>query len=438
MNFDYRKHSNAKFESLEKFRAVQTEGLREHLIYASKHSKAYQDKLKKMDCSGMTLKELSSLPFTEKKDIEQDQDSFLAVPKNQIADIVLSSGTLGKAIQISYTEKDLQRLAYNEAQAFTACGVTRDDITLLTCTMDRCFVAGLAYFLGMRELGAAVIRNGHGAIESHAEIIRDMNPSVIIGVPTFLRKLGKALPSLGISPLSCSVKKIICIGEPLRDQNFKLLGVGEELAEIWNAELFSTYASSETITTFSECTKQRGGHLLPELAIVEIIDESGQVLAGGEIGEVVITPLAIEGMPLIRYKTGDISFLDETPCACGSFSPRLGPILGRKQQRMKVKGTSLYPQTVYRVLEEIKEISHYYLEVFDEEELSDRLVIHVSLLDSTLSAADLEEKLGIKLRVRPHVVIESEKNIREKIFLKSSRKPVRFIDQRESRLHVLK
>ncbi|MFH0985040.1 MAG: AMP-binding protein [Candidatus Omnitrophota bacterium] len=432
MLIDQELYQGVSFQGKEAIVAAQTARLREHLIYCKKHSPAYRTKLGKfpLDVSLIELSQLQQLPFTEKIDIEKDPESFCAVSPSAIADMVLSSGTTGEPLKIVYTENDLKRLAYNEAQSFAACGVKAGDIALLTCTLDRCFVAGLAYFLGMRRLGAASIRNGHGSLESHAAIIKKMKPTVIVGVPTFLKKLGLHLKETGIAPDKAGIARLICIGEPVRDQNLALTGTGKELQEIWRARVFSTYASSETVTTFCECTAQEGGHLLPELALVEIVDEEGHVLPAGDVGEVVMTPMAVEGMPLIRYKTGDISFLIDKPCKCGRFSPRLGPILGRKNQLMKVKGTSLYPQSVYAVLDGIEQVLDYCVVVFREADLSDQLTVHVAVKEPSVTAAWLEEQMAARLRVRPRVVIEDPKEIREKVFLSHSRKPVRFFDRR--------
>lgn len=423
----------AKLAGGEAMRAAQTARLREHLAYVSKHSPAYRKLFAgiKLDFAAFELEQLVLLPYTEKKNIESDPSSFLAVPREQAADIALSSGTTGKPVTIFYTAKDLERLAYNEEQSFEACGIGPGDMALLTCTMDRCFIAGLAYFLGMRSRGVTVIRNGHGAIESHAEMIRNLRPTVIVGVPTFLRKLGLAMEKNGQAPAKSGIQKLVCIGEPLRGPRFEILGITLELERLWNAKAFSTYASSETITAFCECSAQRGGHLLPELAAVEIIDEQGKVLPAGETGEIVLTPMAVEGMPLVRYKTGDISFLEDTPCSCGRFSPRLGPILGRKNQLMKVKGTSLYPQAVFSALEEIPGVQNYFMEALDEGELSDRLIVHVSL-ESGLTREKLEELLVVKLRVKPEVIVEKDDAIKRKVFSPQSRKPVRFFDLRKS------
>ncbi len=431
MTQEYIVHRDAKFLGIEAIREAQTDMLRKHLLYAKTHSPAYRKILAKIDVEHFELGGLPQLPFTEKKDIENSPNSFLAVAPDQIADMVLSSGTTGKPLQINYTDRDLARLSYNEEESFLSCGIERGDIALLTCTLDRCFVAGLAYYLGLRARGAAVIRNGHGVIESHVEIICNMQPTVIVGVPTFLRKLGLFMRKSNQGALKISVRKIICIGEPLRGRNFESLGLGKELEEIWNAKVFSTYASSETITSFCECSAQRGGHLIPELAVVEIIDDEGRVLSAGETGEIVVTPMAVEGMPLVRYKTGDISFLEEVACACGRFSSRLGPILGRKNQLMKVRGTSLYPQAIFAVLESIHAISNYYVEVSNESELSDRLIVFISLQNKNVTKEKLEEELAAKLRVKPEIILVTDEILKKKIFLPQFRKPVRFCDKRK-------
>jgi len=296
--------------------------------------------------------------------------------------------------------------------------------------MDRCFVAGLAYFLGIRAIGAAAIRNGHGSLESHMEIIMKMNPTVVVGVPTFLRKLGIYLREKGADPGKTAVSKLVCIGEPLRDERLKLLKIGDDLQRTWQAKAFSTYASSEIVTTFCECSAQQGGHLHQDLAILEIVDENGAVLAPGNIGEVVVTPMGVAGMPLIRFKTGDVSFMTDQACSCGRNSPRLGPILGRKKQMMKLRGTTIYPQAIYALLEEINLINEYYVVVTSESDLSDFITVYVSVKDKACTANMIQDKLQSRLRVKPAVVIDNEANITQQVYAQKSRKPIRFINKR--------
>jgi phenylacetate-CoA ligase len=428
--FNLDAYEDLEFASAKKIRSVQEKLLQQHLNYCISNSKYYRRHLKGVDLKKISIDNLTKLPFTDKSDIEEYNNDFLAVSKNKVADIVLSSGTTGKPTKIAYTDSDLKRLAYNEKQSFSSCGLTSKDTVLLTCTLDRCFVAGLAYFLGIRALGAAAIRNGVNSLESHFEIIKRMRPSAIVGVPSFLRKLGLYLNGHEFIANKSGVRKLICIGEPLRDKDLRFLKLGEDLEKIWEAKAHSTYSSSEIISTFCECFAQRGGHLHPDLAIVEIVDGKGNPLRAGESGELVVTPLQVEGMPLVRFKTGDISFLINQPCACGRNSLRLGPILGRKKQMMKVCGTTLYPQAIFSCLEEIKGINEYYVVATSNDRLSDSIEVYAAVIDRSCTARVIESKLNARLRVKPKVFITDEELVRERVYSPRSRKPVRFFDRR--------
>jgi phenylacetate-CoA ligase len=421
-------YGQIEFQPLEILLAEQDRQLRRHLEYCAAHSPYYREKLAGLDLSTVPLQEL---PVTDKEQVSLHNEELIAVALDRIVDIVFSSGTIGIPTKVVYTEGDLERLAYNEKQSFESCGVVKSDVVLLTCTMDRCFIAGLAYFLGVRAIGAAAIRNGHGTLESHSDVIRRSNPTVVIGVPSFLRKLGEYLVEQGVDLQASAVGKLVCIGEPLRDAEMRMNKTALELEAIWGAKVYSTYASSETVTTFCECTAQRGGHLHPELALVEILDDSGAPVADGETGEIVVTPLGIEGMPLIRYRTGDLGFLETQPCACGRNTPRLGPILGRKRQMLKIQGTSLYPQAVYSALDDIPQVKEYFLKVRTTgSSLSDHLAIHLSVAGEAVDGAAIERLLQARLRVTPEVVIQPHSEICRTVFSPQSRKPIRFIDLR--------
>ena len=406
-----------------------------HLRYCAESSPFYRDRI---DVTGLTPETsydvLRACPFTSKADLESHNDAFLAVTMREIVDVVMSSGTTGKATKVAYTRKDLERLAYNERVSFEACGVTADDIALLTCTLDRCFIAGLAYFSGLTALGAAVIRNGHGTMQSHLQMLLAHRPTVIVGVPTFVRKLAEYVASRGHDPRSFGVRKAVCIGEPLRDGAMMPLAVTADIERLWGCKAHSTYASSETITTFCECTAQAGGHLISELAVAEIVDEHGFPVPPGTPGELVMTPLAIEGMPLLRFRTGDITFMLDDRCACGNPAPRLGPIIGRKSQMLKVKGTTVYPPAVFDALSKLADIDDFYLVVRAADALSDELDVHVTLNGNAVSAEDIAEHLQACIRVRPRVVIEDAAVLRHKVYDPQSRKPLRFFDMRPSRM----
>ena len=416
----------------DKIREVQEKLFRDHLRYLLSNSPYYGRTLSGIDIKHTGLDNLRELPFTDKSEFGKCCDDFLAVPFSNVVDIVFSSGTTGVPTRIIYTENDLKRLAYNEEISLSGCGITAEDIVLLTCTLDRCFIAGLAYFLGTRSLGAAAVRNGLNSSASHLETMLRIRPTVIVGVPSFLLKLGQYLESKGVAPREIGVSRLVCIGEPIRDKDMALLKMGAHLEDLWGAKVFSTYASSETITTFCECEMQAGGHLHPDLAIVEIVDEKGEVLPCGNTGEVVVTPLSIEGMPLLRFKTGDVSFLIDGPCGCGRFSPRLGPVIGRKKQMIKYRGTTLYPQAIYSVLADIPGISEYYLTLSSDYDLSDQVKISVSVNNGSCSAESIADELQTRLRVRPEVVIASEEQVRQQVYSGNARKLVRLIDRRKT------
>ena len=212
-------------------------------------------------------------------------------------------------------------------------------------------MAGLAYFLGLTRIGATVIRGGSSSVAFLVELIKNCRPNAIVGVPTLLLAVGEKLRAEGIDPAMLGVTRLVCIGEPIRNKDFTLSPLGERLDLAWRCQLFGTYASTEMATSFTDCSAGRGGHLLPELIVVEIVDEQGEAVPPGRFGEVVATPLGISGMPLLRFRTGDIATLHSEPCPCGRNTPRLGPVVGRKSQMLKIRGTTVYPPAIAAVLQ---------------------------------------------------------------------------------------
>ncbi len=226
-----------------------------------------------------------------------------------------TSGTLGTPVTIALTEKDLERLAYNEFNSFTCAGGTPGDLYQLMLTLDRQFMAGMAYYSGIRILGAGIIRVGPGVPSLQWETIFRLQPTVLVAVPSFILKLISYAADHKIDPANSSVKKAICIGENIRQPDFSLNILGRKITESWNIGLFSTYASTEMQTAFTECEAGRGGHYQAELVIVELLDAEGKPVPDGEAGEVTITTLGVEGMPLMRYKTGDLCIAHRNPAA---------------------------------------------------------------------------------------------------------------------------
>ncbi|OQA85820.1 MAG: Phenylacetate-coenzyme A ligase [Lentisphaerae bacterium ADurb.Bin242] len=411
----------------DEIRAVQTRYLRSHLQYCKKYSPFYRKLLRNIPVGHVTPETLKELPFTTKPDISARQDDFIACSWDEIQDVVFSSGTTGEPCRIVYTGSDMERTAFNEQRSLSAAGITKSDRVLLTCTLDRCFIAGMAYFMGLRKIGAAAIRNGLCSIESHVGVIQRLKPTAVIGVASFLRNLGEELQKRGVD--NSGVRLLICVGEPLRDETLQLNSIGRQLQERWKgARLVATYASSEIATSFCECPEGCGGHLLADLAYLEVVDEQGNNREPGEVGEIVVTPMRATAMPLIRYRTGDVGFMMTERCACGRYTPRLGPILGRKAQMLKCKGTSIYPQVIFNVLMSIPQVAEYYV-VAGGEDLSDTVEVFVAFNTPGGDLRIIEESLQAKCRLNIPVREVPLNEARELVF-GINRKPQHFFDRR--------
>ena len=416
------------FSSRDEVRRLQDRLLAEHLRYCRSNSPFYRKLFSAFPDRDYDFDSLQELPTTSKRDLAEHNDDFFAVPGSEISDICFTSGTTGTPCRIVYTASDLDRLAYNDACGYRAAGMRQGEKVLLTCTIDRCFIAGLAYYQGVVKFGAAAIRNGLNTLESHAEVISTLHPENIIGVPSFLAKLGQYLADNHIDG-SC-IRRLVCIGEPARNRKMELTPLGTKLEGFWPGALHSTYASSEIVTSFTECSARCGGHPPADLAVVEILDEEGNRVPDGEPGEVTVTPLQVTGMPLVRFRTGDVSFISPEPCPCGRGTLRLGPILGRKAQMLKVRGTTLFPGAFFNVLDAIPGVIEYYMEVRGTA-LSDEITICVACREGeTPESLGVAEKLYGRTRIHVPVVAVDAAAARQRVF-GTSRKPVRFFDLRK-------
>ncbi|WP_346318658.1 AMP-binding protein [Chitinophaga sp. YIM B06452] len=378
-----------------------------------------------------TIDDLRRIPVVGKEDLQQRNWDFLCVDKSRIAEYTSTSGTLGKPVIIPLTEKDLERLTYNEFISFSCAGGTDEDIYQLMLTLDRQFMAGMAYYSGIRKIGAGVLRVGPGVPSMQWENISRIQPTTIVAVPSFILKLIAFAEEHGIDINASSVKKAVCIGENIRNTDYTYNVLGKKITDKWNIRLFSTYASTEMQTAFTECKAGRGGHHHPELLIVELLDENDQPVPPGAPGEVTITTLGVEAMPLLRYKTGDICQYDTTPCSCGRQTLRLSPVIGRRKQMIKYKGTTLYPPALYDLLSDMEEVKEFIVEVFSNEIGTDEILLHLSPAEVTEDVdRRIKSYLQAKLRVIPQVKYCTMQEILKMQFPEGSRKPVKFLDNR--------
>lgn len=420
-------------KNIEEIKAGQWKLLKIQLQYAAQNSPFYRENFRKQNLNTEEInspEDLQKLPITNKEDLQRENEKFIAVPKEDIIDYVTTSGTLGKPVSFALNEADLQRLAENEFQSFEMAGVQRSDIVQITTTLDRRFMAGMAYFLGLRKLGAGVVRTGSGLPQLQWESIQRFQPNYLIAVPSFLLKMIAYAETEGIDYKNSSVKAAICIGEPLRDQDFNLNALGKKITDLWNIELFSTYASTEMATAFTECEKHQGNHILSDLIYAEVLDEAGNPVKEGEVGELVVTPLGTQTMPLLRFATGDMLRLHSEACDCGRNTPRLGSVVGRKKQMIKLKGTTLYPQHLIEALNAFNNLGSYVIEAGHNDFGTDEVSLKVSDKLSAEKISQLKDHIKSVLHVTPKIEQSTPEEIEKLRFPKESRKPQVFRDLR--------
>ena len=364
--------------------------------HAAQHSPYYRELF-----GGATkVPDLRDVPTVEKSVLSARNLDFLCVPRERVVEIVTTSGTTGEPLLWMLTESDVKRLAVNERLSFECAGLTAADTVLVAVAMDRCFMAGLAYWLGLRELGCAVVRAGASSPLLVLELIERVQPTAIVAVPSFLRVIAGKAREKKCELSACPVTKAICIGEPVRDRGLALNAAGRDIEASWGARVYSTYGVTELANSLCECDAGAGGHLHDGQLYLEVLDDAGRAVGEGEVGEIVATTFGVEAMPLIRYRTGDCAALVGGPCLCGRTTLRLGPIVGRKHQKLKFKGASLFPSAVQNVMEEAAGVESYVIVVRTESEHSDSIEV---LVEGTASLSELREALRARVRMAPRL-----------------------------------
>ena len=424
------------FSSLEELNAFYSDQVKKSLIYAQSNSPFYRKHFQKNNINVNninSLQDFENIPCTEKKHLSENELEFLCVPKNEIVDWCTTSGTSGKAVSFGLSKSDIDRLAKNEALSLMKMDCTSDQTVQLMVTVDKRFMAGLAYYLGIKEIGASCIRVGSGSPGLQLDSIERFKPEIIVAVPSFLLRVMQYADQHKIIYRESSVKKILCIGEPIRNEKFELNSLGTRILSAWpELKLFSTYASTEMSTAITECKHGSGGHIPAELVYVEILDENDKPQKEGLPGEVCFTTFGVEAMPMIRYKTGDIAIMDKSLCACGSWTSRLSPILGRKKNMLKFKGTTIFPESIFDALNSIEEIQSFQIELSNNEIELDHVTIYIVTKDNSDDLEKIKEELSSALRVSPQIEFINKEEMHKRKFPDGSRKPLNLIDQRKT------
>ena len=391
--------------------------LQEAIGYACEKSPYYRSLFASLSLIPENFKtygDFRRIPLTTKKDLSSDGALF-SVGEIRPAEWVTTSGTSLQPIRIPFTDSDLKRLERNEELSLSAAGVTPKDTVLLAVAMDRLFIAGMAYYLGARKIGATVLRCGAQSVDMVIHSLLSFKPTVIIGVPSFLIKVARETQARGMELSSLGIRTLIAIGEPVGRQDYSRNFSGETLENLWKAPVLSTYASTEMATSFCECRHQRGGHYLEELLFLEILDEHQNPVAPGMPGEVVITPLGVEGYPLLRYATSDIAFFDPGLCDCGYSFGRLSPVLGRKAQMLKIKGTTVFLSAILDALSFMEELEAYFVTVFRNQDFSDGVSVKCCFKKEGIPEKEKVEQLQKKIQGLLKITLECRLSPKDQI-----------------------
>lgn len=437
----FRKIYNVQLDFLPigEIRKLQFRKLRETIEYAYEKSGFYKGMFRKLKMTPediKTIEDIQRIPITTKDDLREKNFDFVAVSRDNWVDCFATSGTTGKPIYLPCTKEDLKRIANLTAKTFQIAGVKKEDKVQFTLPIGiGMWIAGLAFWLGNLINETCTFRIGPGNIDAQIQNMLLLKPTILLGTPSFLINLGNLARNnkyfYEIRP-----RLLLITAENILTGDLKRNLLGKRLVETWDGvAVRSGFGSNEMEAVGFECEAEVGHHIPAESIFFEIVEpKTHKVLKEGEEGMLVITHLGVKGLPLIRYAQGDVTFKIIEKCKCGRTTPRIGPILGRIDQQLKIKGVNIYPSAVEDVISGIPEINQYYLEAYTDENLMNRLRIYFSVAESSLSINKLtiliKEKIRSILGINVEVIYEKPEVILQKSMLPGSRKPSKFRDLR--------
>lgn len=374
----------------------------------------------KMDEKGIkpedikSLKDLAKLPFTTKQDMRDTYPfGLFAVPQDELVRIHASSGTTGKPTVVGYTRGDLD--TWTDCVSRIACmgGATKKDVAQI-CFGYGMFTGALGLHYGLENIGAAIVPSSTGNSEKQLMYMKDFNTSLLVATPSYALRLAEVAREVGIDPKTDLQIKTALVGSELLTDAMR-----EEMHSAWgkDVKITSNYGMSELMGpgVSGECLEHCGMHINEDYFIPEIIDsETGEVLPAGEKGELVITCIKKEGLPLIRYRTKDVTRLFYEPCACGRTTCRMENLSGRSDDMLKIRGVNVFPGQIEEVVLSVEELGPHYEIIVEREGYTDKLTVRVELNKETDSFAELQRieqttrnKLKVVLGLDAKIRLES-------------------------------
>lgn len=367
---------------------------------------------KKMDEQGVkpedikSLEDLKELPFVFKDDFRTTYPNGLfAVPMKDIVRTHASSGTTGKPTVVGYTRGDMKRWVETTARVAAMGGASADD-TAQICFGYGLFTGGLGLHYALEHLGANVIPMSAGGTARQIMFMKDLGTTVIVATPSYALHISETLIDMGIDPATdMKVRTGLLGGEGLSEP------MRAELNDIWKGKVNFTqnYGMSELNGPgiAGECLEYNGMHVMEDHFIAEVIDpDTGQPLPEGEEGELVISCITKEAIPLLRYRTGDITRLHKDSCACGRTTTRIEPLVGRTDDMLLIRGVNVFPSQIAEAISEFNEIGPNYEIVVTREGSQDLMEVKVELVDgSLLDSYSLLENLETRIKHKVRDII---------------------------------
>jgi phenylacetate-CoA ligase len=415
---------------------MQLQLLKEQLEYVWKKSRFYQKKFKDAGITPNDIKvlnDIEKIPFTTKEELRTYNDDFICVPNKKVVDIGATTGTTGNPILLPATMKDLKRLRETYKRSFHAIGINRDDIVQLAVAFDQLFPIGVTADATLKEIGATVVRMGPGNTKRQIEILKRIKSTIIFSSPDYMLTLAETAKEMGYDPKrDFFLQKGLFHGHPLFDGNNRPTMLAKKIEEIWGIESFSCYGSMEMFSGLFDCKFHYGYHSHPDWLYLEIINpETGELQGDGLEGELAVTTLMREAIPVIRYRQGDITRIGTDACKCGKTSPRIMSIVGRASHMLKLKGTVVYPQQIEEILMQEHEITHYALEAYKDKNECDAIKIMVGLQEQSDKVLErIKMNLKARIRITPAIEVLTSQEILKIWHRHGSRKPQKFLDLR--------
>ena len=347
-----------------------------------------------------SLDDVIKLPFMVKRDLREiDPERLLMVSNQELVRYHASSGTTGRPTIVGYTQSDVNNWTESVARGITSAGIGPDDVIQVAYTYGL-FTGGLGLHYGAERIGATVVPASTGNSERQLDLIKRLNVTVIAATPSYLMHLGELSEKVGMSIKKDTRLRVGILGaEPwsdgMRDRMYDWLGV----------KGINIYGTSELSgPLWCECSEQAGMHVWGDLTLAEIVDpDTGERLGPGEKGELVITMLQKEAVPIVRYRTGDITTLEVETCACGRTHPRLGRITGRVDDMLIIRGINVFPSQVEYVLMSNPELGNEFQIVVDRRGALDDILVRVELrpesfIDNVAKLEGLKDRIANRLR----------------------------------------